>query len=105
MKIDFDGSEPDAVRYYLNINRSGIITAHEESNNDAAITVYGNNNVIYCKSNNDIISVSVYDIAGHLINEQHNIFNNSFQIQLPLGVYVVEVRTIYEVLNSKVFLR
>ena len=105
MKIDFDGSEPDAVRYYLNINRSGIITAHEETNNDAAITVYGNNNVIYCKSNNDIISVSVYDIAGHLINEQHNIFNNSFQIQLPLGVYVVEVRTIYEVLNSKVFLR
>ena len=105
MKIDFDGRESDAVRYYLNIDRSDVITFNDDVDNDKDVIISSDNNGINILSKSELKSVTVYDIAGHLINECRDINEVSKQIHLPVGVYVVEVRTENGVSNNKVIVK
>ena len=105
MKIDFDGRESDAVRYYLNIDRSDVITFNDDVDNDKDVIISSDNNGINILSKSELKNIAVYDIAGHLINKYHNIYNTTFEIYLPVGVYVVEVRTENGVSNNKVIVK
>lgn len=105
MKIDFDGRESDAVRYYLNIDRSDVITFNDDVDNDNDVIISSDNNGINILSKSELKNIAVYDIAGHLINECRDINEVSKQIHLPVGVYVVEVRTENGVSNNKVIVK
>ena len=105
MKIDFDGRESDAVRYYLNIDRSDVITFNDDVDNDNDVIISSDNNGINILSKSELKNITVYDIAGHLINECRDINEVSKQIHLPVGVYVVEVRTENGVSNNKVIVK
>ena len=105
MKIDFDGRESDAVRYYLNIDRSDVITFNDDVDNDKDVIISSDNNGINILSKSELKNIAVYDIAGHLINECRDINEVSKQIHLPVGVYVVEVRTENGVSNNKVIVK
>ncbi|MBS7376641.1 MAG: T9SS type A sorting domain-containing protein, partial [Paludibacteraceae bacterium] len=105
MKIDFDGREPDAVRYYLNIDRSDVITFNDDVDNDNDVIISSDNKGLNILSKSELKSVAVYDIAGHLIDKYHNIYNTTFEIYLPVGVYVVEIETENGVSNNKVIVK
>ena len=105
MKTDFDGRESDAVRYYLNIDRSDVITFNDDVDNDKDVIISSDNNGINILSKSELKNIAVYDIAGHLINECRDINEVSKQIHLPVGVYVAEVRTENGVSNNKVIVK
>lgn len=105
MTIDFNGMGSDAVRYYLNIDRSDVVSSNDDLDDGSDIVISTDNNEIHLVSAEEIISVAVYDIAGHLIKECIDVNDTSLTIQLPVGVYVVEVRTKNYVSNNKVILK
>lgn len=105
MTIDFNGMGSDAVRYYLNIDRSDVVSSTDDLTGDSDIVVSTENNGIHIVSADEIISVAIYDIAGHLIKECNDVNDTTLTIQLPVGVYVVEVRTKNNVSNNKVILK
>lgn len=105
MTIGWSGLESDADRYYINIDRSEIITSDEEnySNDDCIITVDGNKVTVISGAN--IKSVKAYDIAGKLIAVEPIITAADCTFTLPAGVYVVEVETENKVSNNKVIIK
>ena len=105
MTIGWSGLESDADRYYINIDRSDIITSDEEnySNDDCIITVDGNKVTVISGAN--IKSVKAYDIAGKLIAVEPIITAADCTFTLPAGVYVVEVETENKVSNNKVIIK
>ena len=105
MAIGWSGLESDADRYYINIDRSEIITSDEEnySNDDCIITVDGNKVTVISGAN--IKSVKAYDIAGKLIAVEPIITAADCTFTLPAGVYVVEVETENKVSNNKVIIK
>ncbi len=105
MAIGWSGLESDADRYYINIDRSEIITSDEEnySNDDCIITVDGNKVTVISGAN--IKSVKAYDIAGKLIAVEPIITAADCTFTLPAGVYVVAVETENKVSNNKVIIK
>ncbi|MGM9794815.1 MAG: T9SS type A sorting domain-containing protein [Candidatus Aphodosoma sp.] len=105
MTIGWSGLESDADRYYINIDRSEIITSDEEnySNDDCIITVDGNKVTVI--SGENIKSVKAYDIAGKLISVEPIITAVDCTFTLPSGVYVLEVETENKVSNNKVIIK
>lgn len=105
MTIGWSGLESDADRYYINIDRSEIITSDEEnySNDDCIITVDGNKVTVISGAN--ITSVKAYDIAGKLIAVEPIITAADCTFTLPAGVYVVAVETENKVSNNKVIIK
>lgn len=105
MTVDFSGLESDAVRYYLNIDRPNIITADDNMTDDSDVIITNDIEGVHCYSQSEILAINIYDVAGHLIKECSNINDNTFSIKLPVGVYVMEVRTIDTVSNNKVIIK
>ena len=105
MTVDFSGLESDAVRYYLNIDRPNIITADDNMTDDSDVIITNDIEGVHCYSQSEILAINIYDVAGHLIKECRNINDNKFSIKLPVGVYVMEVRTIDTVSNNKVIIK
>lgn len=105
MTVDFSGLESDAVRYYLNIDRPNIITADDNMTDDSDVIITNDIEGVHCYSQSEILVINIYDVAGHLIKECSNINDNTFSIKLPVGVYVMEVRTIDTVSNNKVIIK
>ncbi|MGM9795824.1 MAG: T9SS type A sorting domain-containing protein [Candidatus Aphodosoma sp.] len=105
MTVDFSGLESDAVRYYLNIDRPNIITADDNMTDDSGVIITNDIEGVHCYSQSEILAINIYDVAGHLIKECSNINDNAFSIKLPVGVYVMEVRTIDTVSNNKVIIK
>ena len=105
MTVDFSGLESDAVRYYLNIDRPNIITADDNMTDDSDVIITNDIEGVHCYAQSEILAINIYDVAGHLIKECSNINDNTFSIKLPVGVYVMEVRTIDTVSNNKVIIK
>ena len=105
MTVDFSGLESDAVRYYLNIDRPNIITADNNMTDDSDVIITNDIEGVHCYAQSEILAINIYDVAGHLIKECSNINDNTFSIKLPVGVYVMEVRTIDTVSNNKVIIK
>ena len=99
-----------AVTLVFGVNTTGQvqeqqITFNDDVDNDNDVIISSDNNGINILSKSELKSVTVYDIAGHLINECRDINEVSKQIHLPVGVYVVEVRTENGVSNNKVIVK
>ena len=105
MTFEWSGMESDADRYYINIDRSDIVTSEDNnySDDDCIISVAGNN--ISIVGSSAIKSVKAFDVAGKLISEQTVDLLHHCQITLPTGMYVLEIETENGVSNNKVIVK
>ena len=105
MTFEWSGMESDADRYYINIDRSDIVTSEDNnySDDDCIISVAGNN--ISIVGSSAIKSVKAFDVAGKLISEQTEDLLHHCQITLPTGMYILEIETENGVSNNKVIVK
>ena len=105
MTFEWSGMESDADRYYINIDRSDIVTSEDNnySDDDCIISVAGNN--ISIVGSSAIKSVKAFDVAGKLISEQTVDLLHHCQITLPTGMYILEIETENGVSNNKVIVK
>ena len=82
------------TRYYVTSTRNdgGTPTISDELNN-ANICIVSAQGEATIFADENIISLDLYDVAGRKVLSTHNINATKYQFAMPIGVYLVEVKT------------
>ena len=91
LTLELDMPAENENRYYITTSRSGDITTDVDDIKDAKVCVqpYKGYAVVY--SDKDINSIRVYDVAGRKIYDVADLNASQYRIDLPTGVYVMQL--------------
>jgi hypothetical protein len=91
LTLELDMPAENENRYYITTSRSGDITTDADGIEDAKVCVQSYNGYAVVYSDKDINSIRVYDVAGRKIYDAADLNASQYRIDLPTGVYVMQL--------------
>ena len=105
VSLDLEAPLADEFRYYVRVMYiSTDVETPEPGNND--VTVYSKeagSALVYTSAT--IQQLTVFNMAGQMVEKEQNLWTNITEVKLPTGVYLFEVVTDRGVANKKVLIR
>ncbi|HKL96752.1 MAG TPA: T9SS type A sorting domain-containing protein, partial [Paludibacteraceae bacterium] len=106
ISVDLEAPLADELRYYLRVmyHTTTEVETAESASND--VTIYNReagSALVYTSAT--IEKLTVFNMAGQMVEQEQNLWTSVFEVKLPSGVYLFEVVTDKGVANKKVLVR
>ena len=102
LELPVDGE----VRYYVKAKETqGGVTTDNVDVLQSKISVLSTNGRTTVYSTANINSISVYDVAGRLMSVVESLNKKEYDIELPMGVYMLQITTEGNVYQEKVVVK
>ena len=90
LTLELEMPKVDEIRYYVTRDNSGGTPTDDSYLSDAKLCVVTNDGLLTIYSNQDINDIKIYDIAGRLVHS-NNLNSTIYEVELPTGVYMLQV--------------
>ena len=103
--FDLKAPLPDELRYYIRVMYVPTdVTTPNAATDD--VTVYNKQaGSVLVYTSATIEKLTVFNMAGQMVEQEQNLWTNIKEVSLPTGVYLFEVVTDRGVANKKVLVR
>jgi hypothetical protein len=94
------------VRYYIKAKEAqGGITTNEVDVLQSKISVVSTQGCASVYSTANMNSIAIYDVAGRLMSVVESLNRKEYDIELPMGVYMLQITTEGDVYQEKVVIK
>ena len=90
LTLELEMPKAGEIRYYVTRDNSGGIPTDDSYLSDAKLCVVTNDGLLSIYSNLNINDIEIYDIAGRLVHS-NNLNSTIYEVELPTGVYMLQV--------------
>jgi hypothetical protein len=90
LTLELEMPKVDEIRYYVTRDNSGGTPTDDSYLSDAKLCVVTNDGLLTIYSNKNINDIKIYDIAGRRIHS-NTLNSNVYEVELPTGVYMLQV--------------
>ena len=90
LTLELEMPKAGEIRYYVTRDNSGGAPTDDSYLSDAKLCVVTNDGLLSIYSNLNINDIEIYDIAGRLVHSS-NLNSTIYEVELPTGVYMLQV--------------
>ena len=90
LTLELEMPKAGEIRYYVTRDNSGGTPTDDSYLSDAKLCVVTNDGLLSIYSNLNINDIEIYDIAGRLVHS-NNLNSTIYEVELPTGVYMLQV--------------